>query len=126
MFFKPLPEIDAITLAEKLKSDEEFLLLDVREADELLRAKISDRRLVHAALSQLSVKGTAMLPAPAEGDTLSPSKGQDRSVYVLCHHGNRSAQVTRWLVKMGWSNVFNVSGGIDAYARKVDKSVGFY
>jgi rhodanese-related sulfurtransferase len=118
MFFQSLPEIDVTTLAEKLKSDEEFLLLDVREADELLRAKISDRRLVHAALSQLSVKGTAMLPAPASG--------QERSVYVLCHHGSRSAQVTRWLVKMGWSNVFNVSGGIDAYARKVDTSVGMY
>ena len=118
MFFKPLPEIDVTTLAEKLKSDEEFILLDVREADELRRAKIADRRLVHAALSQLSAQGTSMLPAPAQS--------QERSVYVLCHHGNRSTQVTRWLVKTGWTNVFNVRGGIDEYARKVDQSVGFY
>ena len=118
MFSNPLPEIDVITLAEKLKSDEEFILLDVREADELQRAKIADRRLVHAALSQLSARGTSMLPAPAQG--------QERSVYVLCHHGNRSTQVTRWLVKTGWTNVFNVRGGIDEYARKVDKSVGMY
>ena len=118
MFFKPLPEIDVTALAEKLKSDEEFLLIDVREDDELRRAKINDRRLVQAALSQLSVKGTSMLPAPASG--------QERSVYVMCHHGNRSSQVTRWLIKNGWTNVFNVSGGIDEYARKVDKSVGMY
>jgi rhodanese-related sulfurtransferase len=118
MFFKPIPEIDVITLAEKLKSGEEFILLDVREADELRLAKISDRRLIHAALSELSARGTSMLPAPAQG--------QERSVYVLCHHGNRSTQVTRWLVKMGWKNVFNVRGGIDEYAHKVDKSVGFY
>ena len=118
MFFKPLPEIDVLALAEKLKSDEQFILLDVREEDELRRAKIADGRLVHAALSQLSARGTAMLPAPAQG--------QERSVYVMCHHGNRSSQVARWLVKNGWTNVFNVSGGIDAYARKVDKSVGMY
>ncbi len=118
MFFKPLPEIDVLTLAEKLKSDEEFILLDVREDDELRRAKVNDRRLVHAALSELSVKGMSMLAAPAQG--------QERSVYVMCHHGNRSSQVTRWLIKNGWANVFNVSGGIDAYARKVDKSVGMY
>lgn len=118
MFFQSLPEMDVTALAEKLKSDEEFILLDVREADELLRAKISDRRLVHAALSQLSVQGTSMLPRQAEG--------QERSVYVLCHHGNRSLQVARWLIKNGWTNVYNVSGGIDAYAQKVDKSVGMY
>ncbi|MFZ5856633.1 MAG: rhodanese-like domain-containing protein [Chloroflexota bacterium] len=118
MFFNPLPEIDAFTLAEKLNSDEEFILLDVREADELQRAKIDDRRLVHAAMSELSVRGMSMLPRPVEG--------QERSVYILCHHGIRSTQVTHWLVKMGWINVFNVRGGIDEYARKVDRSVGMY
>lgn len=118
MFIKSLPEIDVVTLAERLKSDEEFILLDVREADELHRAKIDDRRLVHAATSELSVRGTSMLPRQVEG--------QERSVYVLCHHGVRSTQVTRWLVKMSWKNVFNVRGGIDEYARKVDRSVGMY
>lgn len=118
MFFRSLPEIDVTALAEKLKSGEEFILLDVREADELRLAKISDRRLVHAALSELSGRGTSMLPQQAES--------QERSMYVLCHHGSRSTQVTRWLVKMGWKNVFNVRGGIDAYARAVDKSVGMY
>ncbi len=118
MFSKPLPEIDVNALAEKLKLDEDFILLDVREADELQRAKIEDKRLVHAPLSQLSVKGTSALPAPAQS--------QESRVYVLCHHGNRSSQVTRWLAKNGWTNVFNVRGGIDEYARAVDRSVGFY
>jgi len=44
----------------------------------------------------------------------------------MCHHGNRSGQVTAWLVQQGWNNVFNVSGGIDEYARQIDHSVGFY
>jgi rhodanese-related sulfurtransferase len=44
----------------------------------------------------------------------------------MCHHGNRSAQVAAWLAQQGWKNVFNVRGGIDEYARKIDNSVGFY
>ncbi|MEW5940419.1 MAG: rhodanese-like domain-containing protein [Chloroflexota bacterium] len=118
MFGSPLPEIDVNALADLLKSDEEFVLLDVREADELARAKIEDKRLLHAPLSGLAAKGTAGLPEPA--------RRPEGRVYVLCHHGNRSTQVTRWLAKNGWSNVFNVRGGIDEYARKVDPKVGFY
>jgi rhodanese-related sulfurtransferase len=44
----------------------------------------------------------------------------------MCHHGTRSAQVTAWLAQQGYKNVSNVAGGIDAYARQVDSSVGFY
>jgi predicted sulfurtransferase len=35
-------------------------------------------------------------------------------------------QVTMWLAQQGWKNIFNVRGGIDEYARKVDRSVGLY
>jgi rhodanese-related sulfurtransferase len=118
MFGTPLPEIDVKTLAEKLKSEDEFVLMDVREADELQRAKISDKRLLHLPLSQLASQGTSALPESVQG--------QERSVYVLCHHGNRSMQVTRWLMKAGFKNVVNVRGGIEEYARKVDSSVGMY
>jgi len=118
MFGSPLPEIDVKTLADLLKTDEEFVLLDVREADELLRARIDDRRMSHGPLSVIAAKGTAGLPEPAQR--------QDGRVYVLCHHGNRSTQVTRWLAKNGWTNVFNVRGGIDEYARRVDPKVGLY
>ena len=116
--FKSIPEIEVDLLAQKLKSDENFVLLDVREAWELDRAKITDKRLVHAPMSQLSVGEVAVLPEPAQ----SP----EGSVYVICHHGVRSANVTRWLSAQGWKNVFSVRGGIDEYARKIDKSVGFY
>ena len=126
MFGKPIPEIDVKMLAEKLKSDEEFVLLDVRESWELARAKIDDKRLVHAPLSFLSAKGTSMLSEAAQSDALSGSKGPESRVYVICHHGARSSDVTRWLVAQGWKNAVSVRGGIEEYARKVDPKVGFY
>lgn len=112
------PEIMVTELGAKLKSDEEFILLDVRELSELERAKVTDSRLEVVPMSRLGSEGVAALSESA--------RSQDIPVYVLCHHGNRSMQVTIWLVQQGYKNVFNVSGGIDAYARKVDTSVGLY
>ncbi|HXF85557.1 MAG TPA: rhodanese-like domain-containing protein [Anaerolineales bacterium] len=113
-----IPEITVGELAKKLAGKETFILLDVREPYELGYAKIPDHRLAVAPLSELARLGTNALPESA--------RSQDAVIYVLCHHGNRSAQVTAWLAQQGWRNVFNVRGGIDEYARKVDPSVGFY
>jgi rhodanese-related sulfurtransferase len=50
----------------------------------------------------------------------------DAEIIVLCHHGIRSADVTRWLITQGWKNTVSLEGGIAAYASEVDKSVGWY
>jgi rhodanese-related sulfurtransferase len=113
-----LPEITVTELSEKLKSQDKFILLDVREPHELNFAKLTDSRLEVTPLSRLGREGTSALSEFA--------KSKDATIYVMCHHGNRSAQVTAWLAQQGWKNVFNVRGGIDEYARKIDRSVGFY
>ncbi len=113
-----VPEITVQQLAEKLRSREGFILLDVREPWELQRARIVDDRLLLQPLSELSHGGlNALLP---------PVREKDAVIYVLCHHGTRSAQVTGWLAARGWTRVFSVAGGIDEYARTVDASVGLY
>ncbi|MDP1713674.1 MAG: rhodanese-like domain-containing protein [Anaerolineales bacterium] len=112
------PEIAVTELGEKLNSDEKFILLDVRELSELERSKITDSRLEVTPMSRLAQEGVKELSESVQS--------QEIPVYVICHHGNRSMQVTGWLAQQGYKNVFNVSGGIDAYARKVDPSVGFY
>jgi rhodanese-related sulfurtransferase len=113
-----LPEITVTELSEKMKSDDKFILLDVREPHELNFARLTDSRVEVTPLSRLAREGA---------DALSESaKSKDSTIYVICHHGNRSGQVTAWLAQQGWKNVFNVRGGIDEYARKIDQSVGFY
>ena len=112
------PEITVTDLAEKLKSEEKFILLDVRELSELNYAKLIDSRLEVTPLSRLAQEGPSALSEAAQS--------QDATVYVMCHHGNRSMQVTAWLAQQGWKNVVNVRGGINEYARKVDQSIGFY
>lgn len=112
------PEITVTDLSERLKSEEKFILLDVRELDELNYAKLTDSRLEVTPLSRLAQEGTSALSESAQS--------QDSTIYVMCHHGNRSMQVTSWLARQGWKNIYNVRGGIDEYARKIDQSIGFY
>ena len=112
------PEITVAQLGEKLKTDEKFILLDVRELDELAQAKVEDSRLEVTPMSRLASEGTSALSESV--------RGQEIPVYIMCHHGSRSVQVTMWLAQQGYKNIFNVQGGIDAYARQVDRSVGFY
>lgn len=111
-------EITVAELSEKLKSDDQFVLLDVREPHELNAARLEDSRLAVTPLSRLAREKEQALPESASS--------KDATIYVMCHHGSRSGQVAAWLAKQGWKNVFNVRGGIDEYARVVDRSVGTY
>jgi sulfur-carrier protein adenylyltransferase/sulfurtransferase len=113
-----LPEITVTQLSEKLKSSDTFILLDVREPHELNFARLTDSRLEVAPMSRLGREGIKALSDAA--------RSREATIYVMCHHGNRSRQVTAWLAQQGWKNVFNVHGGIDEYARKIDRSVGSY
>ena len=111
-------EITVEELATKFQSQEHFILLDVREGWELDLAKIIDGRLEILPMSWLEEEGIRALPEPA--------KSHETEIFVLCHHGVRSAAVTNWLATQGWKNIFSVIGGIDEYARKIDDSVGLY
>lgn|SRR5574341_337827 len=113
-----IPEITVEELAEKLRSPDSFVLLDVREAWELGFAKIADARLEVRPMSRLAEEGVQALPESV--------RQMQAPVYVLCHHGVRSAEVARWLAAQGWTNAFSIRGGIDEYARKIDRSVGMY
>jgi rhodanese-related sulfurtransferase len=113
-----IPEITVEELSQKMKTQDKFVLLDVRELFELEQAKLVDDRLEVVPMSRLAREGVNALSDAA--------LNQEGTLYVLCHHGSRSAQVTGWLAAQGWKNVFSVRGGIDAYAHKVDRSVGFY
>ena len=85
-------------------------LLDVREAWEWDLAKIQGS--VHIPMGQI----------PDKVNEIDPS----RPTVVICHHGMRSLQVVAFLQRMGFDNLHNLSGGIDAWSRDVDPQVAVY
>ena len=109
---------------------EEGMTLDLPKPGEIrtgVIARISDSEILISigAKSEGIINGKEKDAIPRD-EFAKFEVGQEIPVYVLCHHGNRSMQVTGWLIQQGFKNVINVSGGIDAYARAVDSSVGFY
>ncbi len=92
-------EVDAVTPTELHGQREQWSVLDVREPWEV--AGISTEGATAIPLGDLS-RRIAELP-------------QGRPIAVLCETGIRSAQAIPTLKKLGFSDVFNVSGGIKAW-----------
>jgi rhodanese-related sulfurtransferase len=104
--------ISAPTLAQWLQDPERGLpqMIDVREPWEF--------QICHIAGSQLWPMRT-MPEHLAELDAGKP-------IICICHHGNRSAHVAMWLWRQGFADVYNLSGGVDAWARQVDPKMATY
>jgi rhodanese-related sulfurtransferase len=77
------------------------LILDVRERDEFMRARIDGCLLI--PMSQL---GARLFEIP-----------KDRPVLVICASGSRSVNVVGHLLASGWTDVANVAGGISTWER---------
>jgi len=45
---------------------------------------------------------------------------------VICHHGIRSRMVGLYLENHGFSNIINLTGGVEAWAREVDPDMETY
>lgn len=113
-----LPEITPEELSRKMQADEDFTILDVREPWELNYAHLMDDRLVNIPMSQIRRQAREAFP--------SELRQPATEIVVMCHHGVRSANVAMWMQQNGWQNVSSLAGGIDAYATRIDSSVGFY
>jgi rhodanese-related sulfurtransferase len=50
----------------------------------------------------------------------------DHEIVVICHDGHRSQHVANFLAQRGYENVYNLQGGIDAWAREVDTRMPRY
>jgi rhodanese-related sulfurtransferase len=71
------------------------------------------------------IEGSEPMPmrtVPARASELEP----DRATVCVCHHGGRSMQVALFLERQGFRNVYNLTGGVDAWARQVDKAMATY
>ena len=47
-------------------------------------------------------------------------------IIVVCHHGIRSRMVAKYLTSKGFSDVINLTGGIDAWSTNIDPSMPKY
>jgi len=102
-----MKEVTATELKKMKDSKEDFQLIDVREEHEYEAANINGK---------LIPMGTIM-----EHVSEIP---KDKKVVVHCRSGKRSATVIQLLEQQfGYTNLYNLKGGIMAYAQDVDQSL---
>jgi monothiol glutaredoxin len=88
----------------------DVILVDVRPPEERARAALSRPfRTFDDGVEALA----AALPKGA-------------ALAFLCHSGGRSARAAEHFRQLGFGKVYNVAGGIDAWAREIDSSVARY
>ena len=88
----------------------EVQLLDVREPEELAIVSLPDT--VHIPMRAI----------PGRIVELDP----DRPIVVMCHTGVRSRHVAGFLLANDFKQVFNLAGGIDAWAVEIAPDLSRY
>jgi len=52
---------------------------------------------------------------------------KDTKVVIHCHHGGRSKKVIAWLQdQYGYTNLYNLTGGIHAWSIEIDTAIEIY
>jgi len=105
-----VPTISVQELKGKMDAREAFELIDVREPFEYEIARID---------------GAKLIPLGEIGERFGELQ-EEQPIIVHCHSGQRSAQAVRLLRQRGFTKVYNLEGGIDAWSDQIDSSVPKY
>lgn len=107
-----MQQISAIDLAAWLRDDSRAkpVLLDVREPWEFETCRI---------------EGAQLLPMRSVPQRIAELDA-DAEIVAICHHGMRSLQVATFLEQNGFTKLYNLQGGVAAWAAQVDPQMPTY
>jgi monothiol glutaredoxin len=114
-------------LSLKFPGAHEIKSMSVQE----LKARLADGSVVLVDVRPAAGRAQAAPLALArvleeEGYDALAALPKDTAIAFICHHGNSSRGVAERFAAHGFTNVFNVEGGMDAWAREVDPTVPRY
>lgn len=95
-----IKEVSPRAVMERQQRGEQFVLLDVRDLQEVNLGKIPGA--LHISRGNLETKVEAQIP-------------RDAHVVIYCASGNRSAFAAETLEHMGYGDVASMAGGIRAW-----------
>ena len=103
------PEITVQQLETLTQTNADFFLLDVRNPDEFAFCNLGGHLIPFNEL-------------PQRLNELDP----EAYIVIHCHAGGRSQRATNFLIEKGFKKVFNLKGGITAWANEIDLSMPKY
>ncbi len=104
-----MQEITVKDLKQKIDNKEYFQLIDVRETFEY-------------EMSNLGGENIPLAGILIEADRIS----KDKPVIVHCRSGKRSAIAVMQLERLGYTNLYNLRGGILAWAAEIESNMQVY
>ncbi|MDX1637231.1 MAG: rhodanese-like domain-containing protein [Balneolaceae bacterium] len=109
-----MEEITVQELKQKIANDDQVLVLDVREPFEKYQ-------------SDIDYHNKTLIPIGSLVDRLEELEDyRNREIVCLCRSGARSARACKFLSGKGFSDVKNLKGGINQWAREIDNSLPVY
>jgi rhodanese-related sulfurtransferase len=99
----------SVTEFAQIKDDKDIFLLDVRTLEEF---------------NQVNLGGN-LIPNYEIANRLDEIP-LDKRIIVMCHHGIRSMQIVGFLLSNNYTNIQNLTGGIDKYAIEIDSALPRY
>jgi len=101
---KNIPQITVESLKAALDAKENLVLLDVRTVGEYSRGKLTGS--INVPLDELMNQVELKIP------------DKSAKVYVYCLSGSRSVYAVEAMIRLGYSNIFNVTNGLLAWRAK--------
>jgi sulfur-carrier protein adenylyltransferase/sulfurtransferase len=108
-----MPEASQVSVHElqaMRERGEPIVVLDVREPWEIAVA---------------ALPGSVCIPLGEIPDRLKELDAQS-AIIVMCKSGGRSQVAANFLINQGFKSVFNLAGGITAWAREIDPKLPTY
>lgn len=107
---KTITQTSVDSLQLMMERGDDFLLLDVRQPNEFAKGNIAYSTLIPRGELEFKILDNSFWD---EQGIYAPLK-EDR-IIIYSQKGNRGALATYALMKMGFTNVSNLTGGFDAF-----------
>lgn len=104
---KSYKDIDQQEMMEGLKNDKNAIIIDVRSKGEFSSGHIPKALNIDIMSFEFGNKIKQLSP--------------DKTYYIYCRSGNRSASACKSMGKAGLKNLFNLRGGLGSYSGKLVK-----
>lgn len=106
-----IPQLSVTELKQWQDEGRRFHLLDVRTEEEIAICDLP--HAIHIPMNLIPLRHNEL-----------PDDGLPLVIY--CHHGLRSLHTAMYLADVGFEELYNLQGGIDAWAAQIDANVARY
>jgi sulfur-carrier protein adenylyltransferase/sulfurtransferase len=107
-----IPQMTVAELKQRLDAGDDLVLIDVREPFEWDIANLADHGAQLIPLDQVAERADEI--------------DRDAEIVLYCRSGSRSAGAARQLRSRGFQRLWNLQGGINAWAAEIDPSLPTY